>query len=115
MTHLTLLCAADKENLLLHAGKRTNHSLQASSPIWASEASCEGPRKLLSLPRPQLSRLLSRIYFSQYSPNGELACRLIKSKEVRQNLCQDIMEIRPQSQCSPSAGMVNYNSQTNLC
>ena len=65
MTHLTLLCAADKENLLLHAGKRTNHSLQASSPIWASEASCEGPRKLLSLPRPPLSRLpLAHLLFT---------------------------------------------------
>ena len=42
------------------------YRLQASSPIWAREASwrepSEGPRKgaLLSLPRPPLSRLLSR-------------------------------------------------------
>ena len=39
-------------------------------PIWASEASREGP---------PLSRLLSRAsrgYFSRYPPNGELARRL---------------------------------------
>ena len=65
-------------------------SLQASSYIWASEASrartreraaktrgAEGP--FFPLPQALASPLarLSRVYFSRYSPNVELALRLV--------------------------------------
>ena len=54
--------------------------------FWVSEASRARTRgrtanmredeEILSLPQPLLSRLLSRVYFSRYPPNGELARRL---------------------------------------
>ena len=47
-------------------------SLRASSPIWASEAGREGSPPAVAPPLACLSRL----YFSRYPPNGELARRL---------------------------------------
>ena len=68
------------------------HSLRASSLIWAREASCARTRERALKPRgaegpfstlpPALASplaCLSRVYFSQYPPNGELARRLVSN------------------------------------
>ena len=57
-------------------------SLRASSPIWASEASRARTRERAAKQPPAVASLLaclSRVYFSRYPPNGELARRLIFS------------------------------------
>ena len=67
-------------------------SLRASSLIWASEASCartrqrapkprgaEGPLSPLPLALASPLACLSRVYFSRYPPNGELARRLVSA------------------------------------
>ena len=62
-------------------------SLQASFPIWGSEANRPRTREWAAKrrtpfpppPPPPLSRLLSRVCFSRYTPNGELVSRLTKS------------------------------------
>ena len=57
--------------------------MQASSPIWASEASREEPRKgdPFSPPPPAFASplaCLSRVHFSRYPPSGELLARYCK-------------------------------------
>ena len=59
------------------------NSLRASSPIWESEASRARTCKRAAKPRgaapPAVASplaCLSRVYFSRYPPNGELARRL---------------------------------------
>ena len=62
------------------SSKKIAHSLRASSPIWASEASLAS-RERSSVRRGAEERricecqCLSRVYFSRYPPNGELARR----------------------------------------
>ena len=52
-------------------------SLWATSPIWASEASRARRRERAAKPRVASPlACLSRVYFSRYPPNGELARRL---------------------------------------
>ena len=50
-------------------------SLLASSPIWAREASCLRTHQRVG-PFLRLLLCASRVHFSQYPSNGELACRL---------------------------------------
>ena len=58
---------------------------QAARERASERRSREGPRKeraLLFLNQPALLRLLSRVYFSRYLPNGELARRLKVSLRI---------------------------------
>ena len=88
-------------------------SLRASSLIWASEATCATTRERAPQPRgaqwpssplpPALASplaCLSRVYFSRYPPNGELARRVVSnlwwnSWTIRVLWLEQQMEIGP--------------------
>ena len=88
LTSMNLLGESFSEVCTLFESKtcyyfQTNISLRASSPIWASEVSRARARERAAKPRGAkrgavASPLvcLSRVYFSRYPPNGELARRL---------------------------------------
>ena len=84
LTSMNLLGESFSEVCTLFESKtcyyfQTNISLRASSPIWASEANRARTRERAGKPRGAVASplaCLSRVYFSRYPPNGELARRL---------------------------------------